>query len=93
MTLAGRGKKNWKSADLVLAVCLAATSGGPTMFARIGIMRAMNRAATFANLIRTGKTIIGDGGCWRGTDECASAQCFTVLSVVPAGERIRPSRD
>jgi hypothetical protein len=25
------------------ALILAATSGGPTMFARIGVMRAMNR--------------------------------------------------
>jgi len=31
------GKRRWKASMLV------ATSGGPTMFARIGVMRALNR--------------------------------------------------
>jgi hypothetical protein len=32
------------------ALILVATSGGPTMFARIGVMRTLNRTTTFARL-------------------------------------------
>jgi hypothetical protein len=45
----------WQAA--MEALILVATSGGPTMFARIGVMRALNRQ--LACLIRTGRTIIG----------------------------------
>jgi len=40
-------------------VILVATLGGPTMFARIGIMRALNRA-TFGSLIQRARIIIGE---------------------------------
>jgi hypothetical protein len=69
------------------ALILVATSGGPTMFARIGVMRALNRHVERCS-IRIGRTIIGDGGSWRGIDDArVGPQCFAVLfsSVVPAG--------
>jgi hypothetical protein len=50
----------WQAA--MEALILVATSGGPTMFARIGIMRALNRAATFRSLTPRAKTRIGESG-------------------------------
>jgi hypothetical protein len=38
---AEHGAQEWQAA--MEALILVATSGGPTMFARIGIMRALNR--------------------------------------------------
>jgi hypothetical protein len=49
------------------ALILVAESGGPTMFARIGIARALNRHVERV-FNPTGKTIIGDGGSWHGID-------------------------
>src|SRR6476660_5241289 len=75
----------WQAA--MEALILVATSGGPTMFARIGIMRALNRhVERVFNPDR--KTIIGDAESWRGIDDArVGPQCFAVLfsSVVPAG--------
>ena len=48
----------WQAA--MKALGLVATLGGPTMFARIGIMRALNRHVD-ARSIPIGKTTIGDG--------------------------------
>jgi hypothetical protein len=45
------------------ALILVATSGGPTMFARIGVMRALNRH------VPRRKIIIGAAGSWREIDE------------------------
>jgi hypothetical protein len=39
------------------ALILVATSGGPTMFTRIGVMRALNRRVERVS-IQNGKTII-----------------------------------
>jgi hypothetical protein len=47
---------------------LVATSGGPTMFARIGVMRALNRGHV-REFNPDRKTIIGDVGSWRGIDD------------------------
>jgi hypothetical protein len=42
--------------------------GRSTMFARIGVMRALNRHAERV-LIRIAKNIIGESGSWRGIDD------------------------
>ena len=47
----------WQAA--MEALILVATLGGPTMFARIGIMRALNRNVV-RGLILTAKTRIGE---------------------------------
>jgi hypothetical protein len=60
------------------ALILVAESGGPTMFARIGIMRALNRTLS-ACLIRIGRTTTGVAGSWRGIGETARRQCLVVL--------------
>jgi hypothetical protein len=44
------------------ALILVAERDGPTMMARIGLMRALNRAATFGSLIPIAKTRIGESG-------------------------------
>jgi hypothetical protein len=46
---------------------LDATLGGPTMFARIGVMRALNR--NVERVFNPTQSIIGDGGSWRATAE------------------------
>jgi hypothetical protein len=46
------------------ALIVVATQGGPTMFARIGVMRALNTSS--GCLIWIGKTIIGAAASWRG---------------------------
>jgi hypothetical protein len=43
------------------ALMLVATSGGPVMFARIGVMRALNRHVV-ASSTQTAKTRIGESG-------------------------------
>ena len=43
------------------ALLLVAESGGPTMFARIGVMRALNRHVE-REFNPTGRKSIGDGG-------------------------------
>jgi hypothetical protein len=55
----------WQAA--MQALILVATSGGPTMFARIGIMRALNR-----HVERVFNAITGDAGSWRGIDDPGS---------------------
>jgi hypothetical protein len=76
------------------SLILVATSGGPTMFARIGVMRALNcHVERVFN--PTARTIIGDGGSWRGTDDARvgpNASRFCSLRLFRP-ERIRPSRD
>jgi hypothetical protein len=47
----------WQTA--MKALILVATLGGPTMFARIGIMRALNRHVERASSIHRGKRHIG----------------------------------
>jgi hypothetical protein len=51
----------WQAA---MEALLVATSGGPTMFARIGV-RALNRACT----ILIARTVIGAAESWHGTTE------------------------
>jgi hypothetical protein len=48
---------------------LAAEHDCPTIFARIGVMRALNRHVELARSTSTGKTSIGDAGSWRGIDD------------------------
>jgi hypothetical protein len=50
------------------ALILVATAGAPTMFARIGIMRALNRHVARVSIL-TRRTIIGDAESWRGIDD------------------------
>ena len=53
----------WQAA--MEALILVAERGGPTMFARIGVMRALNRhVQRVFNPAR--KILIGDGVSWRG---------------------------
>ena len=47
---------------------LVATSSGPTMFARIGVMRALNRTLS-ACLIQIGRITTGAPLSWRGIDD------------------------
>jgi hypothetical protein len=56
----------WQAA--MEALLLVAESGGPTMFARIGVMRALNRHVE-RSLTRRGRTRIGDAVSWRGIDD------------------------
>ena len=60
-------------AAAIEGLMLVAERDGPTMFARIGIMRALNRHVERV-LIRIGKTIIGNAGSWRGIDR-SSGPC------------------
>jgi hypothetical protein len=59
------------------ALILVATSGGPTMFAHIGVMRALNRRCSLPVLPSvsyltegTGREriLIGDAASWRAID-------------------------
>ena len=59
------------------SLILVAESGGPMMFARIGVTGLEPPCRTRSILIA--KTIIGDGGSWRGIDDCRALQCFVVL--------------
>jgi hypothetical protein len=49
-------------------ILVAESNGGPTMLARIGVMRALNRQVERCS-IPTAKTITGESGSWRGTDD------------------------
>jgi len=61
--------REWQAA--MEALILVATSGGPTMFARIGVMRALSRhVERVVNPDR--KEHLGTGGNWRGIDETAA---------------------
>jgi hypothetical protein len=51
------------------ALILVATLGGPTMFARIGVMRALNRHVERACSVRRAKILIGESGSWRAIDD------------------------
>jgi len=55
---------DWQAA--IAALMLVVELGGPTMFARIGVMKALNRAA-FGSLRSPGNSIIGGGESSRGT--------------------------
>jgi hypothetical protein len=50
---------------------LVAEQDGPTMFARIGVMRALNRHVERA-FDPSRKDSIGDAGSWRGMDDESS---------------------
>jgi hypothetical protein len=52
----------WQAA--IESLMLVAQLGGPTMFARIGVMRALNRGhvRTFGSLIQRAKIRIGESG-------------------------------
>jgi hypothetical protein len=56
----------WQAA--MEALLLVAERDGPTMFARIGVMRALNRHVERV-LTRSERIIIGAGGSWRGIDD------------------------
>ena len=58
--------KEWQAA--MEALILVATSSGPTMFARIGVMRALNRTLS-ACLIQIGRITTGAPLSWRGIDD------------------------
>jgi hypothetical protein len=57
----------WQAA--IEAFILVADLNGPTMFARIGIMRALNRGRAPASSIRRARIIIGAGENSRGTND------------------------
>ena len=59
--------QEWQAA--MEALMLVAEHDGPTTFARIGVMRALNRHVELARSTSTGKTSIGDAGSWRGIDD------------------------
>jgi hypothetical protein len=64
------------------ALLLVAEHDGPTMFARIGVMRALNR-----HVERVGKTSIGDARSWRGIDDVRQHVNVRFCSVVSTGRR------
>ena len=47
----------WQTA---IEVLMLVSRSGPTIFARIGVMRALNRSSTSASLTHQAKRIIGD---------------------------------
>ena len=55
--------EEWQAA--MAALMLVAEHDGPTMYARIGVMRALNRHVERV-FDRRGKISIGDAGSWRG---------------------------
>jgi hypothetical protein len=59
--------EEWQTAVEVL-ILVAESNGGPTMLARIGVMRALNRHVerVFEPSRKDG---IGDAASWRGTDD------------------------
>ena len=58
--------EEWQAA--MVALLLVAEHDGPTMFARIGVMRALNRHVK--RVFDTDARItIWDAGSWRGNDE------------------------
>jgi hypothetical protein len=63
---------------------LVAEPGGLTMFARIGIKRALT-ATSSARSMRTGRSIIGAAGSWRGIDDkCPCDSAAGTNLVAPA---------
>jgi hypothetical protein len=78
------------------ALIPVATLGGPMMFARICVMRALNRPVERACSIRTGRAITGDAVSWRPTDDwmCAAQSLGVPIAatlVSPNGHmRLRP---
>ena len=61
--------QEWQAA--MEALILVATSGGPTMFARIGIMRALNRGVERGCSTPIARIIFGESGSWRVIDDRA----------------------
>jgi hypothetical protein len=59
--------KEWQAA--MEALILVVTLGGPTMFARIGVMRALNRHVERVFDASRKETCIGDGGSLSGTND------------------------
>jgi hypothetical protein len=60
----GHEAPEWQAAMEAL-ILVATSGGGPTMFARIGIMRALNRYVERCSIL-TAKSIIGVAGSWQG---------------------------
>jgi hypothetical protein len=60
----------WQAA--IEALILVADLGGPTMFARIGVMRAINRHVERV-FDSCGRTNIGDAASWHGIDDARLA--------------------
>ena len=58
--------QEWQAA--MESLILVAASGGPMMFARIGVMRALNRHVERVSIL-IAKTIIGASGNLRGTND------------------------
>jgi hypothetical protein len=58
--------EEWQAA--MEALLLVAERDGPTMFARIGVMRALNRLSSGSST-RRGRTRSRVGGSWRGIDD------------------------
>jgi hypothetical protein len=76
----------WQAA--MEALILVATSGGPMMFARIGIMRALNRRVERVfNPDR--KEIIGAAGSWRGIDSGTRRSPMTNFAAARPPPRIK----
>ena len=65
----------WQAA--MEALILVATSGGPTMFARIGVMQALNRRVERCSTPHASR-IIGESGSLKGINEI----CFLALASV-----------
>ena len=68
--------KEWQAA--MEALILVATLGGPTMFARIGVMRALNRHVERVIDPSRKDEHHWDAASWRGTDETSPATQFIV---------------
>jgi hypothetical protein len=63
------GQKALVTQAAMQALLLVAEHDGPTMFARIGVMRALNRHVERAYSIRHTRIPIGDAGSWRGIND------------------------
>jgi hypothetical protein len=66
ITKAEHDAAEWQAA--MEALLLVAEHDGPTMFARIGVTRALTVTSSGCST-STGKTSIGDAGSWRGIDD------------------------
>jgi uncharacterized membrane protein YeiH len=58
------------------ALILVATSGGPVMFARIGVKRALNRTLSECS-IQIARITTGAGGSWQEIDDGSRIAYFS----------------
>jgi hypothetical protein len=70
LPMAEHDADEWQAA--MEALILVAELDGPTMFARIGMMRALNRRVERCSIAH-GKRHIGESASWRGIDERRSS--------------------